>query len=390
MLGSINYVVTVFLLRAPGIYLSELNLYVWSLIITAVLLILALPVLAGAITMLLTDRNWNTSFFEVQAGGDPVLYQHLFWFFGQSMALGLIIFINLSQQTISGKFKLYINTNIISQFIAYIVKILFYWILQFYLYNPQVTKAHSTQLGTSENIRLLSIKKLENYKIKEWLAGLIDGDGSFLLSKKGYASLEITMDIRDSICLYKIKNIYGGSVKIRSGSNSIRYRLHNKKGLLNLINDVNGNIRSSNRILQLIKICKIYNIEFIYPKPLTINNNWLSGFFDADGTITINKLNLQLSISISQKNTQLLEPLINLYSGNIYIDRNSNTFKLYLTKKEDILLLIEYFKLYPCYSEKKNRLFLINKFYELKSLNHLPNYDQLKSNFLKKWDNYNR
>jgi len=81
------------------------------------------------------------------------------------------------------------------------------------------------------------------------------------------------MDIRDILCLYKIKNIYGGSIKIRSGTKSARYRLHNKKGLLNLINNVNGEIRSSSRILQLQKICKNYNIEFIYPKPLNKNNS---------------------------------------------------------------------------------------------------------------------
>ena len=141
-------------------------------------------------------------------------------------------------------------------------------------------------------------------------------------------------------------------------------------------------------MLQLIRITNHYNIDFIYPQPLIKNNGWFSGFFDADGTITINKTNLQLSISISQKNIQLLESLVRLFNGHIYIDRASNTFKFYVTKQEDILNLIEYFKLYPSFSEKKNRLFLIKKFYELKKLSHLPNYDQLKIHFLKKWDNY--
>lgn len=228
----------------------------------------------------------------------------------------------------------------------------------------------------------------------QWLAGLIDGHGCFQLSKKGYASLEIVMDIRDKHCLYIIKQKFGGSVKVKSGIKWLRYRLHHKEGLLKLIGAINGNIRNPDRLLQLSKICDKYNIKLINPEPLSYYNGWLSGFIDSEGSVYYNLSSSQLFIGISQKNKLLLDPIKELYNGSIYIHNTKNlAFKWTISNKSDMQNILPYFSVSPLRSAKQARIKMIPRYLELKELKaHIaPKHSvlgKLWANFEKNWENY--
>lgn len=280
-----------------------------------------------------------------------------------------------------------------------ITKTLFYINYKIKSYTSTIRKRLSMLVGISEAIRLLSTICKKNLntghitkdKFNEWLAGLIDGDGCFQISKKGYASLEIVMEIRDKQCLYTVKQKFGGSVKLRSGINHIRYRLHHKQGIINIIEAVNGLIRNPNRLLQLGKLCEKYNIVLKYPKDLNYDNSWLAGFFDSDGSVYLNLLSDQVFITASQKNKFLLDCLVTLYGGTIYPMVKVGAFKWTVYRKDEIINLLNYFKSNPCISAKQKRLKLIPKYFELKALKAhkaLPDtiLGKAWTSFLNKWD----
>ena len=276
-------------------------------------------------------------------------------------------------------------------------------------YNLNLDKDKNININNNLDNKVININNFNNFnnfnnnlefkdkdkKFYEWLAGLIDGKGCFSLTKKGYASLDIVMDLKDKHCLYLIKQKFGGSIKLREGKFHLRYRLHHKSGLLNLINNVNGLIRNPNRLIQLGKILNKYNIKLENYKPLNYDNAWLSGMIDSDGCIYLNTLSDQLLITLTHKNKLLLDPLISLYGGSIYAFPKTNTYKWIIVKKEDIFDILNYFKTNPLRSAKKHRLFLIKDYYQLRQhkahLKEKPTIlGKLWYKFIDNWENYSK
>lgn len=256
------------------------------------------------------------------------------------------------------------------------------WLFNYCWKHPLNTKCINNKKYYSQNS---FPEKLFN----EWLAGLIDACGQLLISKKGYANFKLIVPEKDKSLLYDIKHKYGGSIKSISGSNAFKYKLHHKQGLISLVNDINGLIRNPNKILQLNKLCVLYNINLKPNKSLIFNNGWFSGFIDGDGSIFIDEKSNQLIISIAQKNRYLLDPLIRLYSGRIEILSSKDAFLYKIYRKKEVLNLVDnYFNNYPLRSNKAYKVKMIKDFYLYKDYinSDIINEYNLWIDFKNKWN----
>jgi cytochrome c oxidase subunit 1 len=376
LVTSINYILTAF----HTLILADL--FVPAMVITSVMLIFVLPVLTGALLLIISDMYFNTIFWKGVINGnsgDPVLYQHLFWFFGRvtTWPIGTVMYQMHIAICLDFMLSFFMYYAISLIYVASLVTIMSM------VENEQVTNSSKNLVGTSETLR--SVPSSED-KFNEWLSGFIDGRGNFIVNKSGNCSFELVVDECDHQVLVIIKDKLGGSIKSRVRSTTYRYYLRHDNGLINLINRINGNIRTSKRLPQFSIICNHYNIPVISPYTLSYKSGWYSGYFDSNGNIDeCDRVNITLSLSTKNEIDIKLFNTGPFTAGNYkYVKSGYGYYTWSTTDKSTIMNIYNYFRNSNSRTHMMHRIFLIKEYYVLNSSSSTSNKNWLT--FLDKWN----
>lgn len=249
----------------------------------------------------------------------------------------------------------------------------------------------SNLVGTSETTRVTTKDNNNNNSFNQWLAGIIDGNGCFMISKKDHCSLEIIVNHHNIKMLRYIQNQFGGSIKLRAGANAYRYRIQNKDTLIQIVHRVNGYIQHSKRIHQLHAICHKLNIQPVMPTSLDSHSSWFAGFFDAKGSIYLTSSdNPKLIIQVKDKEYKNIHEYLKTFGGQIHFDKSQNGFYQWSIQSfTDHITFYNYSKNHVLRSSNAKRFSLIKKYY------HLIQFQAYKPNnihhkawiyFMNKWN----
>ena len=257
----------------------------------------------------------------------------------------------------------------------------------------EICKIHKTQIiGSSEtpravcsknisNINTLSRRKtLTNLQFSYWLAGLIDGDGSLLVSKSGYTSCEITVSTKELPVLNKVKARLNGAIKPRTKTNACRWRLHNKKGMHLLLDFIDGKLLLEKRQEQYKQVCLALGRLPLLSKKISKRNHWITGFYEAEGEFNVNKTTLQCTITLSQKDCTLLQEIQNVMGGKIYYIESLHRWLYSASSLTDIEQWVKYFSTHLLCSWKQVQLQRFKRVLLYKSRGvHLIGYNKKRS-----------